>query len=127
LYKGERLVSRTPITIFNTQLKEEFSISVKEAYSFWDDVAVVNRTGVYELMNKKGEIFKTLTGVDELKFPTDGMMAAKEKGKWGFMDTKGNWIISAKYDSCDQFRSGYGRVRNSGKWGIVDKTGKGDL
>ena len=108
----------------NTQLKEEFSISAKDAYLFWDDVAIVNRTGVYELMNKKGEIFKTLTGIDELKFSTDGMLCAKEKSKWGYIDNKGEWMISAKYDSCDQFRSGYGRVRNGGKWGIVDKTGK---
>jgi hypothetical protein len=108
----------------NTLLKEEFSVSAKEAYSFWDDVAVVSRTGGYELLNKKGEVFKPLTGIDELKFSTDGMMAAKEKGKWGFIDNKGNWAIPAKYDSCDQFKNGYGRVRNSGKWGLVDKTGK---
>jgi hypothetical protein len=65
-----------------------------------------------------------LTGIEELKFSTDGMIAAKEKGKWGYIDNKGNWIISPKYDSCDQFKTGYGRVRNSGKWGIVDKTGQ---
>lgn len=107
----------------NTSLKEEFSIEAIRAYQFWEDVAVVNSKNVYELMNKKGEIFKTLTGIENIKFSSDGMLAVREKGKWGFIDDKGNSIIPAKYDSCDSFKYGYGRFKVGDNWGIVDKSG----
>lgn len=90
----------------------------------WEDAAVVNRTGVYELMNRKGEIFKKLDDVAEIKFVTNGMMAFKKSGKWGYLNSKGDEIISPKYDSCDHFKYGYGRFKMGTKWGIVDKTGK---
>lgn len=108
----------------NPQLKEEFSVRAKQAWQFWDDVAVINRTGVYELMNKKGQIIKKLDGVTQMKFSTNGMLAVQENGKWGYVDNAGNSIVTAKYDSCDQFKYGYGRVRLNNKWGMVDKTGK---
>lgn len=109
----------------NTDLKEEFKITAYQGYQFWENVAVVNRDDAYELMNKKGEVFKTLKGIEQLKFCNDGMLAVKEeKGKWGFIDDKGTMIIAAKYDSCDVFKYGYGRFKMGSKWGLVDKTGK---
>ena len=108
----------------NTQLKEEFSITCWQAYLFWENVAVVSRDNkTFELMNKKGEVFKTLTGIETLKFCSDGMLAVRENGKWGFINDKGDMIVKAKYDSCESFRYGYGRVKMGSKWGIVDKSG----
>ena len=108
----------------NTQLKEQFSISARQAYLFYEDVAVVSRDDkTYELMNKKGEIFKTLTGIETLKFCMDGMLAARENGKWGFINDKGDMRVNAKYDSTDSFKNGYGRIKMGLKWGIVDKSG----
>ncbi|MEI9946867.1 MAG: WG repeat-containing protein [Chitinophagaceae bacterium] len=108
----------------NTDLKEEFNITAKEGYLFWENVAVVKREKDYELMNKKGEVFKTLTGISTLKFCSDGMLAVKENGKWGYIDDKGTTVIPSKYDSCEVFKYGYGRYRMNSKWGLLDKTGK---
>jgi hypothetical protein len=108
----------------NTDLKEELSIIAYQGYQFWENVAVVNKDTVYALMNKKGEVIKRLNGVDQLKFCNEGMLAIKEKGKWGFIDERGNTVIPAKYDSCDNFKQGYARFRMNGKWGMLDKTGK---
>lgn len=122
------LVKGTPNTYYyiNTDLKEAFSIEAKEAYLFWENVAVVKRDADYELMNKKGEVFKTLSDVSTLKFCVDGMLVVKgkENGKWGFIDDKGTVIVPPKYDSCESFKYGYGRFKQNGKWGIIDKTGK---
>jgi len=108
----------------NIQLKEEFSVKAKQAYLFWDDVAIISRDNItYEMMNKKGEVFKTLTGVQTLKFSSDGMLAVKEKDKWGFINSKGDIMVQPKYDSCETFKHGYGRVKKGGKWGVVDKSG----
>jgi WG containing repeat len=108
----------------NTQLKEEFSVPAKQAYLFWDDVAIISRDNVtYEMLNKKGEIFKTLTGVQTMKFSSDGMLAVKENGKWGYINNNGDVVVKAKYDSCETFKYGYGRVMMNKKWGIIDKSG----
>ena len=108
----------------NPQLKEEFSVKAMQAYLFWEDVAVVSTNNVdYELMNKKGEIFKKLTGIQTLKFCANGMLAVKENNKWGYANDKGDMIVKAQYDSTETFKFGYGRVKKNGKWGIVDKTG----
>jgi hypothetical protein len=108
----------------NSSLKEEFSVQLAEAYLFWDEVAVVRRDKAYELLNKKGEVFKTLSNVDLLKFSTDGAMGVRQNGKWGFIDNKGNEITAAVYDSCDQFRNGFAKVRAGTKWGLIDRSGK---
>jgi len=107
----------------NTQLKEEFTITAKEAYLFWENVAIIKRDKDYEMMNKKGEVFKTLTGIETLSFCTEGILAIREKGKWGYMTDKGDVFISSKYDTCTAFKFGYGRVKLGNKWGIVDRSG----
>ena len=108
----------------NTQLQEEFSVSASSAFQFWEDVAVVSRDGkTYELLNKKGELFKTLTGIETLKFTTDGLLAIKEKGKWGYMNQKGEYIVNPKYDDCESYKYGYAKVKTGTKWGIIDKSG----
>ncbi len=108
----------------NTSLKEEFNIKAYQGYQFWENVAVVNMDSVYSLMNKKGEVFKRLVGVDQMKFCSDGTLAVREDGKWGYIDDRGNKVIETKYDSCDVFKNGFGRFKMNGKWGLVDKSGK---
>lgn len=107
----------------NKDLKEEINISAKEGYGFWDDVAVIKRDREFELMNKKGEIIKTLGTIDLLKFSVEGLLAIRNNGKWGYMNNKGDVVIAPKYDSCDVFKYGFARVRIGTKWGIIDRTG----
>jgi len=108
----------------NTQLKEEITINAWQAYLFWDDVAIVSKDDkTYEMMNKKGEIYKSLTNVETLNFCTESMLAVREKGKWGYINDKGDIIVRATYDTCTAFKYGYGRVKKGTKWGIVDRSG----
>lgn len=117
-------VSQNMNYYINTQLQEEFSVKAPQAYLFWEDVAVVSRDNkTYELMNKKGEIFKTLTGMETLKFTSDGLLAIKVNSKWGFMNQKGDYIITPKYDDCESFKYGFAKVKTGTKWGIIDKSG----
>ena len=116
----------TPNTYYyiNSQLKEEFSVDARQAYLFWENVAIISRDDkIYELMNKKGEIFKKLDGIDQVKFSSDGMLGFNQNRKWGFINDRGDIIVAAKYDSCETFKNGFGKVRVSGKWGIVDRSG----
>lgn len=108
----------------NKELKEVFSLKAKAAYPFWEDVAVIKRDSIYELINKKGESVKLLKGIDFLKFSNEGKLAVRSQNKWGYIDMKGNQVIPFQYDSCDSFKGDYAKVQVDGKWGIIDKTGK---
>lgn len=108
----------------NTSLKEKISISAKEAYPFWDDVAVVKRESDYELMNTKGEIYKTLPSFETIRFCTEGMLAVREKGKWGFINKNGTAIVPPIYDTTTQFEFGHAKVKTAKGWGLIDKNGK---
>jgi len=108
----------------NKDLKEEFTVSAKQGYLFWEDVAIVSRDNTtYEMMDKKGSIFKTLTGIETLSFCSDGMLAVRKNYKWGYINSKGDEIVAPKYDTCTAFKYGYGRVKLDSKWGIVDRSG----
>jgi hypothetical protein len=107
----------------NTDLKEAFNITARGAWGFWEDVAVVNKDGVYEMINKKGEMIKRLEGIDFLKFTREGKLAVRENNKWGFVNTKGEMVIKPQYDSCDSYNEGYAKVQSGDKWGIIDKNG----
>lgn len=107
----------------NKELKEQFSLTCKEAYSFWDEVAVIKRDKEYELLNKKGEVVRSLGTVDFMKFSVEGLLAIRNNGKWGFMNNRGEIVISPKYDSCDVFKYGFAKVKIGSKWGIIDRSG----
>ncbi|HXH18930.1 MAG TPA: WG repeat-containing protein, partial [Chitinophagales bacterium] len=51
-----------------------------------------------------------------------------EQQKYGFIDTKGNWIIQPLYDEVNDFAYGLASVRIGGmldgKWGYIDTNGK---
>jgi len=108
----------------NKELKEVFSIKAKAAFPFWEDVAVINKDSIYELINKKGESVKLLKGIDFLKFSNEGKLAVRSQNKWGYIDSKGTQVIPFQYDSCDSFKGDYAKIQMDGKWGIIDKTGK---
>lgn len=114
-----------PATFYyiNTQLKEEFSFLAREAYSFWGEVAIVKRNTEYEMINKRGEFYKTLSGYDFLKFSNEGMLAVRSGGKWGFINERGDVIVKPQYDSCDSYKFGYAKVKKGTRWGIIDKIG----
>jgi hypothetical protein len=117
--------NNAPATYYyiNKGLKEEFNVSYKEAYPFWDDVAVIKRDKEYELMNKKGEVFNSLGQVDYMNFSVEGILAIRENKKWGFINNRGDRVVSPRYDSCAVFSYGYAKVMKDKKWGIVDKAG----
>lgn len=54
---------------------------------------------------------------------SDGLAAARESGKWGFVDTSGNWKIRPKYEVAAPFRDGLALVKQDGRYGYVDKRG----
>lgn len=53
-----------------------------------------------------------------------GLARLNKKGKYGFIDRKGAWIISAQFDDVGQFSENLAAFKEKGKWGVIDKNGK---
>ncbi|MDE0560039.1 WG repeat-containing protein [Algoriphagus sp. NF] len=60
-----------------------------------------------------------IRGSDEKLFP-----ASNELGKWGAVDSNGQWIISPSLDEMGSFKNGIAAFRKGGFWGIIDRSGK---
>lgn len=54
----------------------------------------------------------------------NGLGGVKAKGKWGFIDQGGNFVISCQWDNALNFTGDLAAVKSGEKWGCIDKTGK---
>jgi hypothetical protein len=53
-----------------------------------------------------------------------GLAPAKREGKWGYIDIKGTWVISPRFENARAFSaSGLAAIRYDGKWGYIDLKG----
>lgn len=55
---------------------------------------------------------------------TEGLARVQLKGKWGYINKKGNWVIEPQYSLCYEFNEGYAQASQKGKWGIINKKGE---
>lgn len=54
----------------------------------------------------------------------NGMALVKLGGKWGYIDTNGNWVIYREFDEKFRFSSvGVAKVLQNEKWGLLTKDG----
>jgi len=63
---------------------------------------------------------------EEISNFNEGIMLAKQNGKWGFVDKTWNWVIQPQFEfeSVRNFYEGLAAIKQDGKWGFIDKTGK---
>ena len=50
-----------------------------------------------------------------------------ERGRWGYVDYLGRWVVPAQYQDCGHFGEDrmfpYAQVKRSGRWGNIDRHG----
>lgn len=56
-------------------------------------------------------------------FGSSELTAVCMDGKWGFVDTKGEMVLSCRYEDAGPFQMGVAPVKQSGKWGYIDPEG----
>ena len=44
--------------------------------------------------------------------------------KWGFIDTKGQYVINPQFDNAGEFSEGLAPVEIGGKYGFIDTKGQ---
>lgn len=89
----------------------------------WDNqkYAVVDRTGAM-VFETQFEQFNGDESTNQILF--DGLIAVCSEGKWGFIDSAGDWIIEAQFEGADYFHNRMCSVKKDGKWGVIDTTGE---
>src|SRR5205814_7957191 len=55
---------------------------------------------------------------------SEGLAAARIKGRTGYIDESGSIIVKPAYDQGYPFSEGLAMVRNGDYWGYIDKTGQ---
>ena len=46
-----------------------------------------------------------------------------DKGKYGYVDENGNWVIDPRFMVADEFEQGVARVQLDGMWGFLKEDG----
>ena len=54
---------------------------------------------------------------------SEGILAVKSTGKWGYVDHQGRWIIEPRFDAASAWVDGVGPVSVSGRWTLVNRAG----
>lgn len=54
----------------------------------------------------------------------EGICRATRKGKSGFIDKKGKWVIQPEFEQLGFFNEGMAAFRKRNKWGFINKVGK---
>jgi hypothetical protein len=97
------------------EISDYYQFPFEQGYRFMD----YNCNKVYE--DKSGNIiFKNTLNIQRFK---EGFSVIQEKGKFGFADRVGNITIKPIYDSAEDFKDGFARVRTGNEDFYIDKKG----
>lgn len=83
---------------------------------------VVDGRNVY-FINKKGK--KISQNYENARDIVNGRAAvATDSGRWGFINSKGETVVEARWDSVSDYYNGYAAVQLGSTYGIIDINGK---
>lgn len=80
--------------------------------------------GSYSLYTLDGRRISNEGYEDADVFGTDGFLAVKKNGLWGYIDTEGNWVLEPQYRAAKSFSNGLAGVCIDDMWGFIDRSGK---
>jgi WG containing repeat len=108
------------------QGNEVVPLKFSEATYFSDGyaLAVPPKSKRFAIIDKSGKIVHAPEFEDAEPFH-EGLAATALKGKYGYIDTAGTWVIEPTLSYAGEFRNGLARVAwKDGDYGYIDKTGK---
>jgi hypothetical protein len=54
---------------------------------------------------------------------SEGLAAVQQDGRYGYIDTAGNWVVEPTYTNAGRFSEGFARVQMENQWGFIDEKG----
>lgn len=95
---------------------------------FQNGFSIVEESDRFGLIDVEGNLrmdcqFEQLTG------PNEGLLAAKVKNRWGFVDEKGQQILPFLFEEVQEngFYQGRAAVKQAGDWIFIQRNGKVDF
>lgn len=90
-------------------------------YCFEFGFVVAQKNNKYFLLDKNGKVVSK-SEYDDMKLPasTDGAIAVKANGKWGFIKNDGSVLIEPAYDDAYSFSLGFAPVKMNERWAYID-------
>lgn len=96
----------------------------EDAMGFKNGLAAVGKNNLYGYINTSGQVVIPFQFSNARSF-TEGLApAANAKGYWGFIDTKGEWVVKPTYDFTGEFENGEARVIKGDKVFYIDRQNK---
>jgi hypothetical protein len=96
----------------------------EDAIGFKNGFSAVAKNNLYGYINTSGKVVIPFQFSNARSFSEGLAPAANAKGYWGYIDTKGEWIIKPAYDFTDNFENGEARVIKGDKSFYIDKQNK---
>lgn len=85
-----------------------------------DNLMAACENGSYSLYDRKNKKVTEESFEDIDCITGNGLIAAKIKGKWGYINNKGELVVQPDFDDAKSFSHGLAGVCKNGKWGIMD-------
>lgn len=91
--------------------KEGYFIEKLKGHKFWK----INYSG--RIVNSP----ENLQQYEEIRLPSEGFIAVKMHGRYGFIDEQDRLRIAHRYDDVKDFHESHAGFKLLGKWGFIDK------
>ena len=109
---------------FMTPLNYDYNKEKPLTYYFFDRYFKLIKKSEEAIMDANGHLLVNYGLFKEVNFPINGLMLAKRKTKYGFIDKKMNVVIPFKYQSAQNFKGGQSIVVFKEKYQIITETGQ---
>ena len=73
-------------------------------------------------MNRDGRIALACR-YEDVGSLSEGLVAAKQDGRWGYVNLAGEWVVPLRFEEAGTFLNGFAAVRLDGKVGLIGKNG----
>jgi len=89
-----------------------------------DAVLVTDKRGHLGVMDRRGHLLFRLLAERVGRGFSEGLLAVRRDGKWGYVDRSGKAVIDHQFDSAGEFSEGLAGVSTGGLYGYIDRSGR---
>ncbi|TAG54456.1 MAG: WG repeat-containing protein [Cytophagales bacterium] len=90
-----------------------------------DKIILTNKFNFYSIFYMNGNLKVRMNySYEKYLDYENGFSQVLHKGKWGFVNTDGQIVVSTQYDECRNFSNGIAAIRIGNKWGFVNTAEK---
>ena len=75
-------------------------------------------------INASGEIIKPKIKITKFSDFSNGLAKVEENGKFGFINSSGQWVIQPQFADSRDFKNGFAAVKIGTLWGLINTKGE---